>query len=83
MSLQGLLDLSSSKESIKQGVSEERVRQCFPQMREAIAFYRVYPDLFVDQIKGPDCVFQFYTYQRAFLRTVMRYKWTYAVYPRA
>ena len=83
MSLQALLDLSSSKNIIKQGISEERLRKCMPELKKAISFYRAYPDIFIDHIKGPNCVFKFYTYQRVFLRIVMRYKWTYAVYPRA
>ena len=83
MSLQNLLDLSASKNIIKQGISEERLRTCMPELKKAISFYRAYPDIFIDHIKGPDCVFKFYTYQRVFLRIVMRYKWTYAVYPRA
>lgn len=83
MSLQSLLDLSASKEFKKTGVSEERLRSCLPELRNAIAFFRQYPDIFIDEIKGPDCTFKFYTYQRVFLRIVMRYKWTYATYPRA
>ena len=83
MSLQNLLDLSSSRNMIKQGISEERLRACMPELRNAIAFYRKYPDIFVDDIKGPDCIFKFYTYQRVFLRIVMRHKWVYAVFPRA
>ena len=83
MSLQNLLDLSSSKDLIKQGISEERLRACLPELRNAISFYRKYPDIFIDHIKGSDCIFKFYTYQRVFLRIVMRYKWTYATYPRA
>ena len=83
MSLQNLLDLSSSRNAIKQGISEERLRACMPELRKAIAFYRKYPDIFVDDIKGPDCIFKFYTYQRVFLRIVMRHKWVYAVFPRA
>lgn len=83
MSLQNLLDLSSSRNAIKQGISEERLRACIPELRNAIAFYRKYPDIFVDDIKGPDCIFKFYTYQRVFLRIVMRHKWVYAVFPRA
>ena len=82
MSLQNLLDISSSR-SLKQGISEERLRACLPELRKCIAFYRKYPDIFIDRIKGPDCKFNFYTYQRVFLRIVMRYKWTYATYPRA
>ena len=83
MSLQNLLDLSSSRNAIKQGISEERLMACLPELRKSIAFYRKYPDLFVDAIKGPDCVFKFYTYQRVFLRVVMRHKFVYAVFPRA
>ena len=83
MSLQNLLDLSSSRNAIKQGISEERLRACMPELRNAIAFYRKYPDIFVDDIKGPDCIFKCYTYQRVFLRIVMRHKWVYAVFPRA
>lgn len=83
MSLQSLLDLSASKNGLKTGVSEERLKACLPELRSAISFYRAYPDVFIDHIKGPKCKFNFYTYQRVFLRIVMRYKWTYAVYPRA
>ena len=66
MSLQNLLDLSSSKDNVKIGVSEERLREVMPELRKAIAFYREYPDIFIDDIKGPDCNFQFYFYQRVF-----------------
>ena len=83
MSLQAILDTASSNGFNKQGTSEERVRAVLPQMRTAIAFYRKYPDIFIDTIKGPDCIFKFYTYQRVFLRIVMRHRYTYAVYPRA
>lgn len=83
MSLQSLLSVSSPKSLVKQEISEDRLRACLPELRKAISFYRVYPDIFIDDIKGPDCVFRFYTYQRVFLRVVMRYRWTYATYPRA
>ena len=83
MSLQNILDLNASHNNRKLGISEERLRACLPELRNCFSFYRKYPDLFIDRIKGPDCIFKFYTYQRVFLRIVMRYKWTYAVYPRA
>lgn len=82
MSLASILD-SSSGDKMKEGVSEERVEKALPEIRDLISFYRKYPDIFVDNIKGPDCTFEFYTYQRIFLRQVMRVKYTYAVYPRA
>ena len=83
MSLQSLLDLSSSRDKVKQGVSEERLKANVDALREQIAFFRAYPDLFVDFIKGPDCKFHFYFYQRVFLRIVMRHRKVYAVFPRA
>lgn len=82
MSLQNLLDLSSSKRK-KIGISEERIREAMPEIRDAIAFYREYPDLFIDFIKGPDSTFRFYFYQRIFLRIVMRHRKVYATFPRA
>ena len=82
MSLENLLSMTKHH-NVKQGISEERLRACLPELRKAIAFYRKYPDIFIDRIKGPDCKFKFFTFQRVFLRIVMRYKWTYAVYPRA
>lgn len=48
-----------------------------------IAFFRWYPDLFVDFAKGPDSTFKFLTYQRVFLRCVMRHRFVYATFPRA
>ena len=54
-----------------------------PELRHSIAFYREYPDIFVDDIKGPDCTFKFYFYQRVFLRIAMRHRKVYAVFPRA
>ena len=48
-----------------------------------ISFYRQYPDLLVDFMKGPDSTFNFYFYQRIFLRVVMRHRYVYATFPRA
>ena len=84
MSLQNLLDLSSKREiGLKQGLSEERIREQLPKIRNQIAFYREYPDLLIDFMKGPDSTFQFYFYQRVFLRVVMRHRYVYATFPRA
>lgn len=86
MSLQNLLDLSSERNlGIKQGISEERLKNQLSYLRNMIAFYREYPDLLVDfmlQDNNPN-KFQFYFYQRIFLRVVMRHKYVYATFPRA
>ena len=83
MSLANLLELSSSKDSKKQGLSEERLRAQLPHLRNMTAFFREYPDLLVDYMKGPDSTFQFYFYQRVFIRIVMRHRYVYATFPRA
>jgi hypothetical protein len=82
MSLQKILDFSSSKNLKKTEMTEERIRECMPELRKAIAFYREYPDIFVDDIKGEDCPFKFYYYQRIFLRVAMRHRKVYATFPR-
>ncbi len=80
MALQDLLDLSKSRKKI--GLSEERVRAVLPVVRQYIAFWREYPDIFVDFLKG-NSNFNFYFYQRCFLRAAMRHQYIYAVFPRA
>jgi hypothetical protein len=80
MALQDLLDLSSSRKKI--GLSEERVRAILPVVREYVAYWREYPDMFVDFLKG-NSTFDFFFYQRCFLRAAMRHQYIYAVFPRA
>ena len=87
MALQDLLELQANRSRKKVGLSEERIRAIIPIVRQYIAFWREYPDLFVDFIqtggnpevkKGLELRF----YQRIFMRVAMRYKYVYAVYPR-
>ena len=82
MSLAHLLQLSDSHNK-KQGLSQERVKSQLDNLRKLIAFYREYPDLLIDFMKGPDNNFHFYFYQRIFLRVVMRHRYVYATFPRA
>lgn len=83
MALQDLLDLSQKRSKI--GLSEERVMEIVPTAREYIAFWREYPDLFIDFLleAGNPQNFSFYFYQRVFLRVAMRHQYVYAVFPRA
>lgn len=85
MALQDLLSLNSKRKKI--GISEERIAAIKPSLRQYIAFWREYPDLFVDFLQtggDPDIKpdFKFFAYQRVFLRVAMRYKYTYCVFPR-
>ena len=83
MALQDLLNLSAKRQKI--GLSEERIRAIIPAAREYIAFWREYPDLFIDFLleSGNPQNFSFYFYQRVFLRAAMRQQYLYAVFPRA
>ena len=87
MALQDLLNLNTKRQKI--GLSEERIEAIKPYLRDYIAFWREYPDLFVDfMIRGTrtevqEGEFRFYFYQRVFLRCVMRHQYVYAVFPRA
>lgn len=88
MALADLLALSKNKTNQKIGVSEERLRGCISELRKAIAFYREYPDLYIDYCNSlvdskKRKILKLYTYQRVFLRQAMRYRHIYAVYPRA
>ena len=58
MSLQSLLAINQQKGK-KQGISEQRLQENLPQIRKLISFFKWYPDLFVDFIKGPDSTFKF------------------------
>lgn len=75
VALQDLLGISESKKK-KIGLSPERVEAVLPIVRQYVAFWREYPDLFVDfLVRGyetdeerehpkEDGKFRFYFYQR-------------------
>lgn len=85
MALADLMALSSAKGEKKLGLSEERVRAQIPVFRQYIAFWREYPDIFVEFLCGEKnpCNFSLFFYQRVFLRGVMRHRYAYCTFPRA
>ena len=84
MALADLMELSEAKTFTKKlGVSEERIKAQIPVLREYIAFWRAYPDIFVEFLCGSNPEnFHLYLYQRIFLRAIMRHRYTYATFPR-
>lgn len=67
MALANLLNLSSSNRKV--GISEERIRAILPIVRQYIAWWREYPDIFIDFLQdGGDPErkkqIEFYYYQR-------------------
>lgn len=84
MALEDLMQLSLSKNNKKTGISEERIRVVIPVIRQYAAFWREYPDIFVDFLCGSNPEnFHLFFYQRVFLRAVMRHRYSYATFPRA
>lgn len=88
MALQDLLNLSQSKNQKKIGISIERIETIKEPLRNYVAFWREYPDRFVDFMQNggdetKELTFHLYFYQRVFLRISARYKYVYAVFPRA
>lgn len=86
MALQDLLNLSTKRKKI--GLSEERIEAIKPALRQYIAYWREYPDMFVDFLQdggdpNKEKKLKFYFYQRVFLRAAMRYKYVYMTFPRA
>lgn len=86
MSLDSLIQVVEKRE--KQDavvVSEEVLRKNVDKLRQLIMYWRMYPDKFVDYLcsLNPKNTFKFYSYQRIFLRAVMRHKYVYMVFPRA
>lgn len=86
MALQDLLNISNKQQKI--GISEERIEAIKPALRQYIAFWREYPDMFIDFLQTgadgeiPKDGLKFFFYQRVFLRISMRYRQVYAVFPR-
>ena len=66
-------------------ITEELLLQHLDEFRDAIAYWRVYPDRFVDYLcsLNPDNTFHFFFFQRLTLRAIMRHKYSYAVFCRA
>ena len=69
---------------MREEITPERIADDVPKLKKLIAYWRVYPDKFVDYLcsLNPNNRFKFYFYQRMYLRAAMRYKHVYCVYPR-
>jgi len=86
---QTIWDLLDIKKSRKVGISHERIDNVISIARDYISYWREYPDMFIDFLQTgidgtiPETGLRFYFYQRVFLRAAMRYRYVYAVFPRA
>ena len=84
MALVDLMELSLNANTKKVGLSEERIKAQKELLRKYIAYWREYPDMFVEFLCGSNPEnFHLFFYQRMFLRAVMRHRYAYATFPRA
>ena len=65
-------------------IDKDKIRENLESYQDIIAYWRKYPDKFIDYLcsMNPDNTFHFYYFQRIYLRIVMRYKTVYAVFSR-
>lgn len=66
-------------------INKDMIMERFDDYRQAISFYRAYPDKLVDlyiEASEEDCSFRLYPYQRIFLRAMARYKDVYLTFSR-
>lgn len=84
MALADLIRISTERSDGKKiGVSKERITAVLPVIRKYVAYWREYPDMFVEFLCGNNPEnFQLYFYQRVFLRAAMRHRRIYATFPR-
>lgn len=64
-------------------ITPDRIKAQTGEIRKAVAFWREYPDYFIDFMKGPNSKFNLFPYQRIMLRTILRHRYVYATFPRA
>lgn len=84
MSLDALLSTQKTAEQETE-ITKEAILNNIDDLRQLVAYWRVYPDRFVDFLcsLNPDNTFHFFFYQRLFLRAVMRHKYVFATFVRA
>lgn len=76
-------DFIKSKNQKDLVLDEARIESNIKPFTRYISYWREYPDMFIDMLKGPDSKFQFFFYQRMFLRAAMRHKYFFGTFPRA
>lgn len=85
MALKDILVSSNKKTDLDAEATEEYVKTHLKDFQTLIAYWRVYPDKLIDYYLslGNPYKFQFFFYQRLFLRAIFRHKYLYATFVRA
>lgn len=86
MGLSNLMQIYDSKAWQSSGttLNVERIKRVLPILRQYVAYWREYPDMFVEFMCGSNPEhFSLFFYQKLFLRAVIRHRYAYATFPRA
>ena len=86
MALENILTTAAEKKAdLDAEATEEYIKAHIKDFRDLIAYWRVYPDRLVDYYLslGNPYKFEFFFYQRLFLRAIFRHKYLYATFVRA
>ena len=85
MALKDILQLSKDYSSTREEIiTEERIQVVMPVIRDYIAYWREYPDMFTEFLCGDNPEnFHLFFYQRVFLRCAIRHRYFYATFCRA
>lgn len=84
MALNDLLHIVNRNSKKKIEIDKRKVRKNLSTYQHIIAYWRIYPDKFVDYLcsLNPNNKFKLYFSQRIYLRLAMRYRNMYAVFSR-
>lgn len=82
MALKDLLNKKNRNKEVE--VNKDYIKEHLEDYQKIIAYWRKYPDKFVDYLcsLNPDNQFRFYLSQRIYLRIAMRFRVFYAVFSR-
>ena len=86
MALENVIAVATNnKKDLDAEATEEYIKAHIKDYRDLIAYWRVYPDRLIDYYLslGNPYKFQFFFYQRLFLRAIFRHKYLYATFVRA
>ena len=85
MALKNIIAAAHKKNILDVEDIEKYIKANIKDFRDLIAYWRVYPDKLIDYYLslGNPYNFQFFFYQRLFLRAIFRHRYLYAVFVRA
>ncbi|MGL5957100.1 MAG: hypothetical protein ACRCZZ_00595 [Phocaeicola sp.] len=79
----GLMERLGLGKILNVDITDDRIQSNIPALREAVGYWKAYPDKFIEFLAGENSKFKFYSYQRIMLRAALRHKYVFMTFPRA